>query len=116
MNRKLNRVLDEIQKTEGKIAEWQEHLQQLNLQKKQMEEAEIIKSIRSMKLDSREMLALLEGIQNGTVVFQSEENSGQYEDAEMESVDSTASGMAERTEMAGQTASESEESDDKEKD
>lgn len=100
MNRKLNRVLDEIQKTEGKIAEWQEHLQQLNLQKKQMEEAEIIKSIRSMKLDSREMLALLEGIQNGTVVFQSEENSGQYEDAE----------------MAGRTASESEESDDKEKD
>lgn len=70
MNVKLNRLLDEIQKTEEKIAAWQERLNVLNERRKQMENEEIVKSIRSMRLGSREMLALLEGIQNGTVSIQ----------------------------------------------
>ena len=37
--------------------------------KKQLEDAEIIKSIRSMKLNSRELLVVLDKIQNGTAVF-----------------------------------------------
>ena len=67
MNRKLHRVLDEIQKTEKKIDEWQEHLKELKLLAEQLENEEIIKTIRSMKLDSHQMLELLEGIQDGTV-------------------------------------------------
>lgn len=67
MNTKLSRVLDEIAKTEAKIAVWQEHLEELNIRKKQLEDAEIIKSVRSMKLGSREMLAFLESMQNGTL-------------------------------------------------
>lgn len=67
MSKKLNRVLDEIQKTEEKIAVWQEHLRELNTLLEQLENQEIIKSIRSMKLDSRRMLEFLEGIQSGTV-------------------------------------------------
>lgn len=55
MNMKLKKVLDEIQKTEERITEWQEHLRELNIRKKQLEDAEIIKSIRSMKLNSREL-------------------------------------------------------------
>ena len=51
MNMKLKKVLDEIQKTEERITEWQEHLRELNIRKKQLEDAEIIKSIRSMKLN-----------------------------------------------------------------
>lgn len=70
MNVKLNRLLDEIQRTEEKIAAWQERLNVLNERRKQMENDEIVKSIRSMRLGSREMLALLEGIQNGTVSIQ----------------------------------------------
>ena len=62
-------VLDEIQKTEERITEWQEHLRELNIRKKQLEDAEIIKSIRSMKLNSRELLVVLDKIQNGTAVF-----------------------------------------------
>ena len=42
-------------------------------QKKQMEDAEIIKAIRSMKMDSRKMLTFLDGIQNGTVTMQFDE-------------------------------------------
>lgn len=67
MNRKLHRVLDEIQKTERKIAEWQEHLKELKLLAEQLENQEIVKTIRSMKLDSRRMLEFLEGLQEGSV-------------------------------------------------
>ena len=64
MNMKLKKILDDIQKTEDKIAELQEHLKRQNTLKQQMEDMEIIKSFRSMKLDSRELLVLLDGIQN----------------------------------------------------
>ncbi len=67
MNRKLYRVLEEIQRTEKKVAEWQEHLKELKLLAEQLENQEIVKTIRSMKLDSRRMLDVLEGIQSGTV-------------------------------------------------
>lgn len=67
MNRKLHRVLEEIQRTERKISEWQKHLKELKLLAEQLENQEIVKTIRSMRLDSRRMLELLEGIQSGTV-------------------------------------------------
>lgn len=67
MGTKLSRVLDEITRTEEKIAVWQAHLEELNIRKKQLEDAEIIKSVRAMKLNSYEMLAFLENLQNGTV-------------------------------------------------
>ena len=70
---RLKKVLDDIQKTENKILELQEHVRQLRIQKKQMEDAEIIKAIRSMKMDSRKMLTFLDGIQNGTVTMQFDE-------------------------------------------
>ena len=73
MNMRLKKVLDDIQKTEDKILEIQEYVKKLKIQKKQMEDAEIIKAIRSMKMDSREMLTFLDGIQNGTVTMQFDE-------------------------------------------
>ena len=75
MNMRLKKVLDDIQKTEDKILELQEYVKKLKIQKKQMEDAEIIKAIRSMKMDSREMLTFLDGIQNGTVTMQFDEES-----------------------------------------
>ena len=69
MSRKLHRVLDEIQKTEEKISVWQEQLKNLNVQREILENDEIIKSIRSMKLERRELLDVLEGLQNGKVVI-----------------------------------------------
>ena len=73
MNMKLKKILDDIQKTEDKIAELQEHLKRQNTLKQQME---IIKSFRSMKLGSRELLVLLDGIQKGTVTIQMNEDGG----------------------------------------
>lgn len=105
MNKKLHRVLDEIQKTEEKIAAWQEHLGELNVQKEMLEDAEIIKSVRSMRLNSRELLSVLEGVQNGTVIFSEKpemtEDSGSAESMEpesraepMESTEETAENQA----------------------
>lgn len=76
MNMKLKKILDDIQKTEDKISELQEHLKRQNTLKQQMEDMEIIKSFRSMKLDSRELLVLLDGIQKGTVMIQMNEDGG----------------------------------------
>lgn len=56
MNMKLKKILDDIQKTEDKIAELQEHLKRQNTLKQQMEDVEIIKSFRSMKLDRGDFL------------------------------------------------------------
>lgn len=67
MNTRLKRILDEIEKTEERVAQWQEHLRDLNLRRKQIEDAEIIKSIRSMKLDSRRLSEVLEEIQKGKI-------------------------------------------------
>ena len=44
MNMKLKKVLNDIQKTEEKIAELQKHLKKQNDLKQQMEDIEIIKS------------------------------------------------------------------------
>ena len=108
MNKRLNRVLDEIQKTENKIAEWQAHLRELNEQKKQMEDAEIIKSIRSMKLQGRELLELLTGLQEGTMSFQ-HRDSDSDSDAEMPT-------MAEHKQVPEDGASESEGMESEKKD
>ena len=44
--------------------------------RQQMEDIEIVKSFRSMKLDSRSLLVLLDGIQKGTVTIQMDEDGG----------------------------------------
>lgn len=94
MGRKLNRVLDEIQKTEEKICAWQEHLRELNILREQLENQEIIKSVRSLKLDSRRMLELLEGIQSGSILL--------GDIGEVDTCDDTRNGMdAEMPETAG---------------
>lgn len=72
----IKKLLNDIQKTEDKIAELQEHLKRQNTLRQQMEDIEIIKSFRSMKLDSRSLLVLLDGIQKGTVTIQMDEDGG----------------------------------------
>ncbi len=49
-----------FRKLKAEVLELQEHVRQLRIQKKQMEDAEIIKAIRSMKMDSRKMLTFSE--------------------------------------------------------
>ena len=108
MNKKLHRVLDEIQKTEEKIAAWQEHLGELNIQKEILEDAEIIKSVRSMRLGSRELLAVLEGVQNGTVILSEKpemaDGPDSNESTEPEDLSESAEGIMGMVEMAEKQA------------
>lgn len=123
MNKKLNRVLDEIAKVENKIAVWQEHLEELYIKKNQLEDAEIIKSVRAMKLGSREMLAFLEEIQSGLVLAgqgQSGMDTGQTEGISEETADygnpEKESGETENNSGPGEAPAEKEDKENEEKD
>lgn len=65
--RKLKRLIDDEEKAENKIAEWQAILETTRALRKKEEDSEIIRSIRSLKLGPRELYELLVGIQKGTV-------------------------------------------------
>ena len=69
-NKKIKKYLDEIEKTEKKIADLQQYLKSLYTALKQEENNEMIKSNRGMKLDSKELFEFLNGIQEGTVKFE----------------------------------------------
>ena len=75
MGKKLQKYLDEAEKTEQQIAE-------LAAQKKE-EDSEIIRAIRSTKMGGRELLALLDNIQAGNVTFLTATNKA-LEEAETE--------------------------------
>lgn len=114
MNRKLHRVLEEIRKTEKKIAEWKEHLKELKLLAEQLENEEIVKTIRSMKLDSHQMLALLEGIQDGTVSIPLPAEMLETGTSDREKGTRPDRRIEDREEMAQKTAPESEVRDNEE--
>ena len=80
MNKKLKRYLEEIAELKG-------HLKNVRAAQKQEEDLEIVRSIRGMKLSGRDLFALLNGLQDGTLKIQEEPVSGVKEkkvEAEME--------------------------------
>ena len=88
MNPKLKRIVEDIDKIEIKIAEWQTQLKELKRQRKQLEDQEIIKTFRAMQFSESELLRMLCGIQDGTICFSDVVNnnisSGTEEAAERE--------------------------------
>lgn len=73
MNKKLKKYLDEGDKIEARIAELQEQLQSVRSAQEMEENNEIVKSIRMMKLNGRELFDLLCGLQDGTMKNSKEE-------------------------------------------
>jgi hypothetical protein len=94
LNKRIKRYLEEIDKTERKISELQRYLKGVQAALKQEENNEMIKSIRSMKLTSRELFDLLNGIQDGSVNFKVDGES----DSEEEEIpaEESSDGMTER--------------------
>lgn len=68
MGKKLQKYLDEAEKTEQQIAELEERLRTIRAAQKKEEDSEIIRAIRSTKMGGRELLALLDNIQAGNVI------------------------------------------------
>ena len=67
MNKKIKKYLDEIAKTEKKIADLQQYLRGVQAALKQEEDNEMIKCIRGMKMDNDQLYDLLDGIQSGSL-------------------------------------------------
>ena len=65
MSRKLKRLIEEEEKTMARIGELQEYLKKVREARKNEEDLEIIKSIRSMKLGARDLFDLLTAISEG---------------------------------------------------
>ena len=99
LNKKIKKYLDEIAKTEKKIADLQQYLRGVQAALKQEEDNEMIRCIRGMKMDNDQLYDLLDGIQSGKVKFQvsresddegsgsfvfTEENKEEYQNGEME--------------------------------
>lgn len=59
MGKKLQKYLDEAEKTEQQIAELEERLKTIQAAQKKEEDSEIIRAIRSTKMGGRELLALM---------------------------------------------------------
>ena len=66
-SKKLKKLILEEERTVEKIAELQAFLKEIREARKREEDAEILKSIRGLKLGARVLFDLLSGIQDGTV-------------------------------------------------
>lgn len=69
MNKKLKRYLDEEEKTEKRIAELQDYLKGVRAARKQEEELEMVRTIRSLKMGGHELMEFLSSIADGTVTL-----------------------------------------------
>lgn len=63
-NKKIERVREDIRKTENKLREMEEYLKTLRLQEKQLEDEEIIKQIRALNEKNGDVLDVLRRVQN----------------------------------------------------
>lgn len=80
-NSKINRIDKEIQKTREKITEYQNRLRELQMQKTEAENLQIVQMVRSMRMTPQELSQLLknEPIPGITTVTPGEEKE-EYED------------------------------------
>lgn len=67
MNKKLKSIIREETRTEKQIEDLQEHLKEVRIRRKQIEDDAILRSIRSLKLDRGSLFDLLNGIQEGNI-------------------------------------------------
>lgn len=65
MNPKYQKVCTEIDKTEKKISDLQQQLKELRDKKTEMENLEIINTVRAMVMDKGEIMAFLAAMQKG---------------------------------------------------
>lgn len=70
MNKKLKRLVEDEESTIARIEELQNHLKEIRIKRKQEEDLEIVRSFRSLKLGPRELLGILNGIQEGSVLME----------------------------------------------
>ena len=70
MNNRIKKYMEEIEQTESKIADLQVYLKGIRNALKEEEDKEMVKSIRGMNLDRKDLHVLLNGLREGNVTFQ----------------------------------------------
>ncbi len=65
MNAKIERVGKDIQKTKDKISEFQSRLRELEKQKTELENMEIVDAVRGMDISLADLAALLKATKSG---------------------------------------------------
>lgn len=90
MGKKLQKYLDEAERTEQQIAELEERLRTIRAAQKKEEDSEIIRAIRSTKMGGRKLLALLDNIQAGNVTFLTAVNKASEEAETEEAIEKDA--------------------------
>lgn len=65
MSAKTKRILKEIDKTKGKISEFQTRLRDLERQKTELENMEIVDAVRGMDISLADLAALLKAAKSG---------------------------------------------------
>lgn len=70
MNKRIKKYLEEIEKAEEKIAQLQAYVKGVRVALKQEEDNEIIKSIRSQKMSTEELVDVLSRIKDGSICLE----------------------------------------------
>lgn len=70
MNKRIKKYLEEIEKTEEKIEQLQSYVKGVRVALKQEEDNEIIKSIRSKKMSTEELVDFLSQIQDDSICLE----------------------------------------------
>ena len=59
LSKRLKRLIEDEERTMAKLEELQTHLKEVRIARKQEEDQEIVRSIRTMKLGARDLMELL---------------------------------------------------------
>lgn len=65
MNQKIQKIVTEIEKVKGKIATQQARLRELEQQKTELENTEIVGMVRSLEVTPEELATIIQAIRTG---------------------------------------------------
>lgn len=87
MNGKLQKVMAEIEKVKAKIAAQQTHLRELEQQKTELENTEIVGMVRGLEVTPEELATIIQAIRSGntgglSVAAQNPEEQEEMDDEE----------------------------------
>lgn len=84
MNAKIERVCKDIEKTKGKISEFQARLKELERQKTELENTEIVDVVRGMDVSITDLAALLKTACTGSGHFVQKPEAGKTTEPDKE--------------------------------
>lgn len=74
MNPRIKRIEQEVERLRGKIASYQARCRELEQQKRELENTEIVGVVRSMEVSPEELAAVLRALRSGAPLPQMDQN------------------------------------------